>query len=323
MIKLDRLARFAWVVLIYNLFVVVFGGFVRASGSGAGCGSHWPLCNGDVVPRAPQVETIIEFTHRITSGLTVLLVIGLAVWVWRKYRRGSLERWASGGSVLFIFTESLIGAGLVLFGLTADNDSVVRAFSMMAHLVNTFLLLAFLTLTAWLLTFGAVPRQAPKGSGFEFYWLGAAGMFLLGASGAVTALGDTLFPVSSFAEGFRQEFSDAAHYLLRLRLFHPPIAVLVSFYILWVMRRWKNTYNFAHLHRINTLLTVLVVAQLGLGMLNVWLAAPIWLQLVHLLMTTLVWITYVLAGIAGRVAGDLALRIGQDEIQQGVEPSTA
>ncbi|MFN8454080.1 MAG: COX15/CtaA family protein [Anaerolineae bacterium] len=79
MVKLDRFAKYVWTVLAYNLAVILWGAFVRASGSGAGCGSHWPLCNGEVIPRTPQMETLVEFTHRLTSGLALLLVIGLTI----------------------------------------------------------------------------------------------------------------------------------------------------------------------------------------------------------------------------------------------------
>jgi heme A synthase len=94
--------------------VILWGAFVRATGSGAGCGSHWPLCNGELVPRAPQVETVIEFIHRATSGLAFLLVLGLFVLAWRVYPKGDLVRRAAALSFLFIVTEALVGAGLVL-----------------------------------------------------------------------------------------------------------------------------------------------------------------------------------------------------------------
>jgi heme A synthase len=225
--------------------------------------------------------------------------------------------------VFFIFTESLIGAGLVLFRLTAEDDSVARAVSMMTHLVNTFLLLAALTLTAWIITFGQMRKNVLGRANLALFSCGVIGMFILGASGAVAALGDTLFPVSSFAEGVRQEFTDGAHYLVRLRVFHPPIAILVCLYILWVGRKLLSQFPSVGLKRSVEILTLLVGVQLGLGLLNVWLAAPIWLQLVHLLMTTLIWIAYVLTGITGWVASNLSPGIGKEQIHQGIEPAPA
>src|SRR5512139_906295 len=146
--KLIRFAWFAWIVLVYNVLVVLWGAYVRATGSGAGCGSHWPLCQGVVLPRAPQIETIVEFTHRLSSGLVVLLALVLLTWAWRAYPKGHSVRLGAVMAMVFTVTEALVGAGLVLFGLVAQNQSVARAFSVDVHLVNTFLLLASLTLTA-------------------------------------------------------------------------------------------------------------------------------------------------------------------------------
>src|SRR5512136_1928461 len=143
-----RLTRFAWLVLAWNVAVILWGAFVRASGSGAGCGAHWPLCNGEVVPRAPALETMVEFMHRATSGIALLLVVALAAWVFRARPKGHPARRAAGASVVFILVEAAVGAALVLFGLVAENDSVARALFMAGHLANTFVLLACLTLAA-------------------------------------------------------------------------------------------------------------------------------------------------------------------------------
>ena len=185
---LAKLARYAWGVLVYNVFVIVFGAFVRATGSGAGCGSHWPTCNGTMTPRGPAIETIIEFTHRMSSGLTLVLILGLLVWTWRAYPKGSWLRWTSGAVFFFIILESLLGAGLVLFNLVQENASLIRAFSMMIHLVNTFMLLASITLTAWFSTFGE-PAEVEKNKIIR--WLvvgGAIGLLVLGASGSIAPI---------------------------------------------------------------------------------------------------------------------------------------
>ena len=143
---LIRFARYAWFVLGYNLLVIVWGAYVRASGSGAGCGNHWPLCKGEVIPRAAALETLVEVTHRLTSGLALIFVIGLVFWAFRRFPRGHHVRRASIVSLIFILTEALIGAGLVLFEYVAANASHARAFWMSGHLINTFLLLGSLAL---------------------------------------------------------------------------------------------------------------------------------------------------------------------------------
>ena len=156
------LSQFAWGVLAYNLAVILWGAYVRASGSGAGCGAHWPLCNGEVIPRAPSVATLIEYSHRLTSGLALLGVVALLVWTWRACAAGHPARRGAVLSLLFIITEAAVGAGLVLFELVADNATMARAMFMAAHLVNTFLLVAALTLTAWWLSGGGPLRPGRR-----------------------------------------------------------------------------------------------------------------------------------------------------------------
>lgn len=292
--KKITLAQYSFIVLLYNIAVIVYGAFVRATGSGAGCGSHWPLCNGVIIPRPERVETMIEFTHRVMSGLTLVLILILILWIWRTYPRGHALRRSGGFVGFFIITESLLGAGLVLFGLVEDDASLARAISMMAHLVNTFLLMASLTITTWWLHKGV-----NKGSRTDLMTrvaisAGAIGLLILGASGAITALGDTLFPANSFAEGLRQDMDPGAHFLIRLRVFHPVIAVLAGAYVTglgyWLRRKFANPI----LIKGSFTLTVLFGLQLFLGLLNVILAAPVWMQLIHLTVTTVIWCNFVL-----------------------------
>jgi heme A synthase len=292
--KLDRFAKFAWGVLAYNLAVILWGAYVRASGSGAGCGSHWPLCNGEVIPQTPQVATMIEFTHRLSSGLALLLVFGLIIWAFRRYPAGHSVRLGAGLSMFFMITEALVGAGLVLFELVAYDTSTTRALVIAIHLINTFLLLASLVLTAWWAS-GGRPVQF-KGQGGPGWMMALAflAMLLLGASGAVTALGDTLFPATSLVEGLQQKFSPTAHVLVRLRLWHPLIAIAAGAYAIVVIGIVNTRLPDLLARRIGRVFTVLYFMQLASGSLNVVLLAPIWLQLWHLLLSDVLWITLVL-----------------------------
>ncbi|HXV42978.1 MAG TPA: COX15/CtaA family protein [Anaerolineae bacterium] len=298
--KLDGFAKYAWGVLAFNLGVILWGAYVRATGSGAGCGSHWPFCNGEIIPRNPQVETMIEFTHRLSSGLALLLVVGLVVWAFRLYpKKGHSVRWGAGFSMFFIITEALVGAGLVLFELVAQDTSSARAVVIAVHLMNTFLLLAALTLTAWWAS-GGRPVQL-KGQG----WLGSAlgiaflALLVLGASGAITALGDTLFPANSLAEGLQQKFSPTAHLLVRLRLWHPLIAIAVGAYVILVIGLFNARRSTPLARQIGRIFTVLYFIQLGSGAFNVYLLAPTWMQLWHLLLADALWIVLVIFAAAG------------------------
>lgn len=300
--------RYAWFVLAFLLFVILWGAFVRATGSGAGCGSHWPLCNGVVVPREPAVETLIELTHRVTSALSGVLVLILSGWAFRLFPRGHIVRKAAVFSTIFIITEGLVGAGLVLFEWVADNQSIARAVSMAVHLINTFLLLAAVALTAW----WAGATTGAGGATHDNYtvqlrgqgrvgWLviGAAGLLgLLGVSGAVTALGDTLFPAGSLSEGISQDFLPTAHFLVRLRVYHPIIAIVTAAYLWFGAQAIANARPGIGSLFFSQAIRILVIIQLLAGVVNILLNVPVWMQLVHLLLADLLWIAVVLLGAA-------------------------
>ncbi|MBA3946141.1 MAG: COX15/CtaA family protein [Herpetosiphonaceae bacterium] len=303
--KSQRFAQFAWIVVAYNVLVVLWGAFVRATGSGAGCGSHWPLCNGVVVPQSPQVATLIEFGHRLTSGLSILLIAMLAVWAFRLYPKRHRVRRAAVWSGFFIFTEALIGAGLVLFSLVAHNESVARVWSHAAHLVNTFVLIMVLTLTAWWASGGKPVRLRGHGSVGALLSVALLGTLLLGATGAITALGDTLFPSATLSAGIAQDFSATSHFLTRLRVIHPVLAITLGVYIVVVARIVSSMRPNPDTRRFARLLIGLFGMQFVIGMANVGLLAPIWMQLIHLLMADLLWIALVLLGASAMLAEEV------------------
>jgi heme A synthase len=292
--KLPAFAKYAWFVMAFNIGVIIWGAYVRATGSGAGCGNHWPLCDGVVIPKPDRIETVIEFSHRISSGIALLLVLGMLILALRIYSKGSIVRRAAIFSMVFMITEALIGAGLVLFELVAQDTSTARAVSISIHLLNTFLLLACITLTAWWASGGKPVNIRRDKKSAWLLGVGFIGMLILGTSGALTALGDTLFPITSLAEGLRQDFSPTAHFLIRLRILHPTIAVLVSIYLIiivgWIL--WRGNESVQKIF--GRLLTFLVLVQLLAGLINVYLLAPVWLQLVHLFLADAIWISLVL-----------------------------
>jgi heme A synthase len=293
--KLNRFARYVWLVVAVNLFVIIWGAYVRASFSGDGCGSHWPLCNGEVIPTTGVVKTLIELTHRLTSGVALLLVAWL-VWRARKlFPRGHQVRRGAFWSLIFILVEALIGAVLVKFALVAGNASIARAFVMSIHLVNTFLLLAALSLTAWWAMGGEALRLRGQGKVGALFALGLCGTLLIAVSGGVAALGNTLFPSSSLAQGIQQDFSAAAHFLIRLRVLHPLFAVAIGCYAVAVASYVNNFLRPSErTKRLTSLLTTLFLLQLAVGILNFSLLAPVPLQLTHLLLADLFWIALVL-----------------------------
>ncbi len=303
---MNRLARFGWIVVAWNLVVILWGAFVRASGSGAGCGQHWPLCNGVALPRDPSLQTVIELTHRLTSGLALIGLLALVVAVWRARPAGHPARPAAVWSMLFMLTEAGVGAGLVLFELVADNRSMARALFMAVHLANTFLLLGAMTLTArWLEDRPAGLSIAGRGGRAAILGALAVGLVVVGVSGAVAALGDTLFPASSLSHALAQDLSSTSHVLLRLRVIHPTLAVLVAVALIFVAPRLPIEDGGGAGLGAGSRVALLAGVQAALGALNVLLLAPMWLQLVHLLVADLLWIALVLlaaAALAGRAA---------------------
>lgn len=290
--QIAQFRRFAWMALGYNVMVVLWGAFVRASGSGAGCGSHWPLCNGEVVPKAPQLATLIEFSHRITSGFSLVVVVALSIAAYRLFPRGHRVRKLSTAAVVFLFIEALLGAGLVLFNYVAQNASVGRAIYLAAHLTNTLLLLGALATTAWFAT--AAPIELKLKEVPWPFWAALPFAVLVCITGAIAALGDTLFPAATLKAAMRQDFSPAASFLVRLRLIHPVIAAVagllfatIGFFALRVSSR----------QTMRTLSLIVIAAtftQLCAGMINLVLLAPVWMQIVHLLLADVVWVALVL-----------------------------
>jgi len=293
--KLDGLAKFAWFVVAWNVVVILWGVFLRASKSGDGCGQHWLTCQGEVIPSAPELKTIIEYSHRITSFLAFVSVVVLVVWVFRRFEKGSSTRWMAVGSFVFILTEALVGAGLVLTGNTAETLTPTRPFWMAGHLLNTFILLAFLTLTARAASGSRALTWNVDRKYLAAIIIGILAIFVVGMSGSVAALSSMIFPSGTLAEGVAKDFSPTSNVLLRLRLLHPITAILTSVFLIF-LTGWlaKESGKAAGVVRWSNVLSLLVLAQIAFGSLTLFMLAPIVMQLGHLFLADAIWIAYVL-----------------------------
>lgn len=289
-----RYTQFVWGVLAYNILVILWGAYVRASFSGDGCGQHWPLCNGQLIPHAEQTKTLVEFAHRVSSGIAAILTVVMLVWARRIFPKGHLARLGAKLTIIFIVIESLLGAGLVLFKLVAGNTSAARAAAGGVHLINTLLLLGAITLAAWWAGGGRAIRLRGQGSVGWMLGAGVVAVLMLGATGAITALGDTLFPVDSLQAGIAQDLDPTAHFLIRLRFWHPVLSIATGVYLLVVSQIISRLRPSAGTRMGATVLLLLFVAQLGVGSINLALLAPIPLQIIHLFMADLVWVALVL-----------------------------
>src|ERR1035437_8578286 len=284
------LRRYAWGVLAYFIAVILWGTLVRATGSGAGCGDHWPLCNGTVMQRSASVNTLIEFTHRITSGLSFLAVVGLLACTFAGTVRGHLAHGTAVASVVFTLIEATLGALLVKLGYTAQSQSPLRPVFLALHLANTLLLVAALTLTAHLLSRrkgflrGSIRLRAPFAA-----VAGIIVVMMVGVTGSLAALGDTLFPASSLGLALAQDFSSASGWLVRWRWVHPGVAFAASFFLIWLLVRAAQRKTHWDNRGLSALVLFLLAAVYLLGLTDVLLLAPLWVQVAHLLAADSLW----------------------------------
>ncbi len=284
------LRRFAWSVVAYNILVILWGAVVRSTGSGNGCGEHWPLCGGTVIQHWKTLASVIEFAHRASVGVSVFALIGLIVWTWRGTARRHLARVFAAASGVLTFNEALLGALLVKLGLTGTNESPERAVFLSLHLANTLLLLAALTLTAHFLNRKSARMRGGiqlRHAGIAVVGLGAT--LLVGVSGSLAALGDTLYPAHSLSEAFAQDFAAGSHWLLHIRWIHPTMSVIAAGFVLFLVVKSLLEGE----SQLGWTVAALVASQILMGIADVLLLAPTWLQVTHLLGADLLWVALV------------------------------
>ena len=284
-------ARFAWALLVWNIPVILWGAYVRVSFSGDGCGAHWPFCNGYVIPQQMARPMLIEFTHRLMTSVDSVGAMVLCIWAFAAYLKGHAVRRYALLSLLFLFVEALLGAGLVLFRKVAHDQSAGRAIYLSAHLTNTMLLLGAITITAWLaqrdisrITWTRISRA--------FAWALAITV-AVSITGSIAALGDMLFPATSLSAGLAQDFASTSHFLLRLRLFHPVLAIAGAGYLLWTATKAMRNEEDSPARAAGIRVMFLIVLQVLAGLVNFTLLAPLWMQMTHLLLADVLWIAVV------------------------------
>ncbi len=285
----------AWSSLVLTVLVILGGAVVRATDSGAGCGESWPRCDGHLIPVSPEGATVIEFTHRMMTGALGIALVALVILVVRNYTRGSQVRTMMWWSVGFFFGEVVIGAVLVLFGWVEDDASIGRVIAVNLHLINTFLLLGAMALTAHLASGGAPIRVNLRRSRDRLVIAGVVTLLVVGASGALNALADTLYPAGSVIEGIRAEFGSTAPFLVRLRTIHPVIAIGGAG-IIFMLTRAPSLADQGRSAGLALAIQGLLGVQLIMGLLNVALLTPVETQVLHLLIADVLWILWVLFG---------------------------
>ena len=277
------LPAYAAFVVGFMVLVILEGAVVRATGSGAGCGAHWPLCNGEILPHHPRIATIIEFTHRSLTGICTTLVAVLIAWTFLARPRGDRVRIAAVATGILLITEGALGALLVLGHYVENNASTARVIVQCIHFTNTMLLLAAMALTWWWMRQRETTPLCPTGRIAATLTLLAT--ILTGATGSVAALADTLFPSPSLHAALAQDFSSTAPLLIRMRWIHPAATIFAFATTLWLLPELKSAPR--------RWLAGLLFTQLALGIADVLLLAPLSLQVLHLLFADLFWIALV------------------------------
>ena len=279
-----KLISYTKLGILLSILSILAGAFVRATGSGDGCGSTWPTCKGKVIPQLSDTSEVIEFSHRSISG--ILLIVTLIIFIKsRNISKGSIIRTTVNFLTFFVVFEAAIGAVIVLYEWVGLNSSLPRIIAVPIHLVNTFGLLACYAILYKVLlnNFQNIRKLWDRRFIFIAFLL-----LLSGATGSITALSDVLFPSASFYEGLMEDFDRTSELLTRLRILHPIVATGLSAVLIIESRIIQKDY------KINVkFLQFLVIIAVTLGLLNVLSNIVILLSIFHLAIADLLWITYI------------------------------
>jgi heme a synthase len=290
--------RYAFGLLLYTVLVILWGAWVRISRSGAGCGEHWPLCNGELIPGTAVPATLIEFSHRLSTGLYGILVVVLVLGAFRRFPQTSPSarsvRKAAIAVAFFTLLEAWIGARLVLSGWVADDTSLYRATFMALHQINSMLLSGsvFLVWNYSRLETGATSKGSltrfvlsPRGRSSVLL---LSFVLLVSMAGAVASLAGTLFPSETLLDGIQKDFADTAHPVLRYRIWHPLLALTLGTTLAAVF--WPNPkLHSAEVVRARITFLVLTATTIGFGSLTLLLLSPVWMKLAHLSLAHVTW----------------------------------
>jgi cytochrome c oxidase assembly protein subunit 15 len=287
------LRRFAWLLLAYNVFVILWGAVVRATSSGDGCGSHWPLCNGTILQHHPRAATLIELAHRMSSGLVLIGVVILVIWTFRRTPRGAWARVTAAAATLLTLNEAFLGAMLVKLGYVDQNASVGRSIFLAMHLTNTLLMLAAVALSAHFLS-NAASRFETRITHAGAALPGLLATLIVCVSGSLAALSDTLYPAQTLASALLQDFAPHTNLLIRLRILHPLSALIATVFIAWLAFRAVTVTDTRQQRPLAFAVVLLLGFQIAIGLADVTLLAPVWLQVLHLFGADLLWITMVI-----------------------------
>jgi heme a synthase len=270
---MTRFTRLAWTAATFTYLLIILGAIVRITGSGLGCGEHWPLCNGKLLPPL-DVPTMIEYGHRLAAAAVSVLVAGLAAYAWW------LNRGAGSGEPFPPGRAPYVALGLLVVQVLLGAVTValrLPPWTVILHLGTAMLLLATLIVIAKGSRFtpGLRPGSLGLALGFVTVLFGA----LTANLGAATAcLG---FPLCN------GQLLPAGNYLQQVQSTHRLLAYTLFGYVWWWALRTKT--------RPVWYVAGIVTLQVAVAAAMILLALPQPLQAAHVAVGAAVWAALVIA----------------------------
>ena len=260
--------------LIFTLLVIFWGAWVRLSFSGDACGKSWPLCNENLLPT--DKSALIEWIHRSSSGLSIILIFILLVLSLKIYSPYHIVRVFSKSSFVLILIEALIGAFLVIYGLTGRNPENIRVFVLAFHLINSLLLVGSLSLCWRMSLWESYQINKPQIYFVVFFPF-------LALTGNIASLAGQLFPSESLFHALSLDWLPSAHISLRLRPLHPLMAISFVFVLIWssIFKKQLRYLGIAGF----------IVASFGF--MTLVSLSPLWMKVGHLILAYGFWVFFV------------------------------
>jgi protoheme IX farnesyltransferase len=298
-----KLVPWIRVAIVASLLVMLFGAFVRASLSGDGCGTSWPFCNGgSLLPDTSVLKSVIEFTHRATSGLLLLCLAGLYVAARRVFPARHDVRSGLLWAVVACVVSAFIGMLLVRFGWVVFDRSLGRAITMPIHLVNNLVLLAGLVWAQHRAAGGAISKWKGQGPLGQAFTMSVISVFLLCMTGALSAMGKTAFAVekamtNNLTERIQMHIGEGAHWILRGGALHPLLATSFGIMLVLCVNLMMTRRPEPGVKKWGQYTIGIFLVQMAFGLVNLIVSAPWMMQLGHLLLALLNWMALIMTGV--------------------------
>ncbi len=280
-------------MLWLTVAVVIGGALVRATDSGAGCGESWPICGGQIIPEIGNYHTAIEISHRLMTGLLAIVLLSLFILIRRGYGKEHRLRRAAVGAGVLLIIESLLGASLVIFGWVEFDASIARLIVVPIHLINTFLLVGAMALVAFYASGGSQVKIDLKRTTDKLLLAGAMLVIVIGATGALNALADTLIKSDTLgtSSGDGVQLTEAV--LRQIRTIHPFTAIIGGL-VLFMLVRFLAVDAEPKVRYLIFGVQGIIWLQFVVGLVNIALDVPLETQLLHLFVADVLWILFML-----------------------------